>query len=100
MNDSLRQAQAVIHGQQNEIEDLKRELAAFRAVQCEQQQRGGPVSGPNQYNSDQYGRARAAELPPLRALQSSAGPPPPDAMSGVQYEPRPMKGYRPEQGRF
>lgn len=71
---------------------------ALRA-QINQQHRGGPVSGASQYESDPYGRS--SELPPLRTLQSPAGPPPPEAMSGVQYEPRSMNGFRgPEQGRF
>jgi len=53
------------------------------------------------YAQDQYGRPRPPELPPLRSLQSPQGPPTSEAMTGVQYEPPRVNGFRPaEPARF
>ncbi|KAK1833873.1 protein esc1 [Podospora conica] len=91
--DMIRQAQIHLSQKQAENDSMAREIMALRAQLNQQpQHRGGPVSGASQYEADPYGRS--SELPPLRTLQSPTGPAPPEAMSGVQYEPRPMNGYR------
>ena len=90
-NDLIRHLQAHAATQQAEIEMLKRELH-------DRVHRGPPQPAADPYGADQYGRPRAPELPPLRALQSPtgpAGPVGPESMTGVQYEPPRVNGYRP-----
>jgi hypothetical protein len=92
--DIIRQLQSINATQQNEIELLRREMSQMRAAQPH------PAAA-DPYAQDQYGRARPPELPPLRSLQSPAGPPGPEAMTGVQYENPRVNGYRPgEPARF
>jgi hypothetical protein len=52
------------------------------------------------YAQEQYARPHPPELPPLRSLQPPAGPPAgpsvgPESMTGVQYDPPRVNGYRP-----
>lgn len=72
--------------QQQEIDMLKRELDRLHRVPQ-------PVSDP--YGPDQYGRPRPPELPPLRTIQSATEPVGPESMTGVQFEPPRINGYRP-----
>jgi hypothetical protein len=96
--ETIRGMQNHINHQQHDIEMLKRELHALR-VDNDRMQRPPPQGGSDPY-ADQYGRPRP-ELPPLRSLQSSAGPAPPDTMTGVQYDQPRANGYRTsEPGRF
>ena len=66
--------------------------------------RSGPQPMGDHYVADQFGRPRPdlgrPELPPLRALHSSQSGGP-DSMTGVQYEPPRVNGFRPaEPARF
>ncbi|KAK4127149.1 hypothetical protein N657DRAFT_564683 [Parathielavia appendiculata] len=93
-NDLIRQLQSINATQQNEIELLRRELDRMH---------GAAHSRPaaDQYAQEQYGRPRPPELPPLRSLQSPTGHTGPESMTGVQYEPPRVNGYRPaEPSRF
>jgi hypothetical protein len=93
-SDLIRQLQAINSTQQNEIDMLRREVERMHGAPQPR-----PVADP--YAQDQYGRPRPPELPPLRSLQSPTGPPGPESMTGVQYEPPRVNGYRPaEQPRF
>ncbi|KAK3311203.1 uncharacterized protein B0T15DRAFT_66398 [Chaetomium strumarium] len=93
-SDLIRQLQALNQQQQNEIDMLRREL--------QERIHGAPTPRPaDPYGPDQYARPRPPELPPLRSLQSATGPTGPDSMTGVQYEPPRVNGYRPgEPARF
>ncbi|KAL2019467.1 hypothetical protein VTK56DRAFT_9583 [Thermocarpiscus australiensis] len=96
----IRVLQAHVSSQQAEIEILKRELHSLR---MESDRMRGPPPQPvsEPYASDQYGRPRPPELPPLRTLQSAAAPAGPESMTGVQYESGRVNGYRPaEPARF
>jgi hypothetical protein len=94
-SDLIRQLQAINSTQQNEIDMLRREVERMHGAPPQPR----PVADP--YAQDQYGRPRPPELPPLRSLQSPTGPPGPESMTGVQYEPPRVNGYRPaEQPRF
>lgn len=91
-NDLIRQLQAHVGAQQQEIDMLKRELDRLHRVPQ-------PVADP--YAPDQYGRSRPPELPPLRTIQSATEPVGPESMTGVQFEPPRINGYRPaEPARF
>jgi hypothetical protein len=87
-SDVIRHLQAHAATQQAEIEVLKRELH-------DRMHRGPPQQAVDPYAQDQYGRQRQPELPPLRALQSPTAPVGPESMTGVQYEPARVNGYRP-----
>lgn len=87
-SDVIRHLQSHAATQQAEIELLKRELH-------ERMHRAPPQQVADHYGADQYGRQRQPELPPLRALQSPTGPAGPESMTGVQYEPSRVNGYRP-----
>jgi len=79
----IRSLQNHVHLAQVEIEKLRQELAHAR--------RSGPP--PAMYPTDQYGRPRPEELPPLRSLQPGVAP---ESMPGIQYEQQPrMNGFRP-----
>ncbi|PFH55568.1 hypothetical protein XA68_18030 [Ophiocordyceps unilateralis] len=60
-----------------------------------QAQQAQPSSQPGQYSADHYSSANRTELPPLRSISSSI-PSGPDSMTGVQYEPPRVNGYRQE----
>ncbi|KAK3298932.1 uncharacterized protein B0H64DRAFT_85851 [Chaetomium fimeti] len=94
-SDLIRQLQSINATQQNEIDMLRREMERMHGAP-----QSRPVADP--YAQDQYGRPRPPELPPLRSLQSPTGPPQgPESMTGVQYEPPRVNGYRPaEPARF
>ncbi|KAH6627946.1 hypothetical protein F5144DRAFT_289074 [Chaetomium tenue] len=88
-SDLIRQLQSINATQQTEIDLLRRDLERMHGAP-----QSRPVADP--YAQDQYGRPRPPELPPLRSLQSPTGPPQgPESMTGVQYEPPRVNGYRP-----
>jgi hypothetical protein len=95
-SDLIRQLQTINASQQNEIDMLRREMERMHGPPGQSR----PMADP--YAQDQYNRPRPPELPPLRSLQSSTGPPTgPESMTGVQYEPPRVNGYRPaEPNRF
>ncbi|KAK4240620.1 hypothetical protein C8A03DRAFT_41834 [Achaetomium macrosporum] len=87
-NELIRHLQAVNAQQQSEIDMLRRELQEWI--------HGAPAPRPaDPYGPDQYARSRPPELPPLRSLQSATVPTGPESMTGVQYEPPRVNGYRP-----
>jgi len=109
LTDNVDKLQRHCHAQSQEIEKLVR-----RVHELEKMYRGGvpppqpPMPMADAYGQD-YGRARQ-ELPPLRsAIQPGAVPHQqqhqqqqvvPDSMTGVQYEPPRVNGFRQEPGRF
>ncbi|KAK1758181.1 protein esc1 [Echria macrotheca] len=86
----------------NALQHATQELAAVKSELDRYRAHGPPPPPPSgmndPYHQDHYGRPRGQEpLPPLRALQTPTGPPPPDSMSGIQYEPPRTTGYRPSE---
>lgn len=78
------------------MEQMRREIASLR-MDNDRLARSGPPTLNEPYVADQYGRrAELArpELPPLRGLHTSQ-PGVPESMTGVQYEPPRVNGFRP-----
>lgn len=90
-NDGLRQdnqhLRVDIQRLQNELQHLRGQQPS--SGQAPVQAQVAPPPPPQvAYQTDPYARR---ELPPIRAIPNG-----PDSMTGVQYEPPRMNGYRPE----
>ncbi|KAK4117246.1 hypothetical protein N656DRAFT_23920 [Canariomyces notabilis] len=83
--------QSHINSQDEEIAALKQDVQSLRSRM--HMAPSQPVSDP--YATDQYGRPRPPNLPPLRTLPSPAAPAGPESMTGVQYEAARANAYRP-----
>lgn len=109
--DTIRALQQHLHNATAENDMLRRELQAVQGSRMSDMgpstphaNQSGP-SGPSQppaqqgpYSSEQYGGSRT-ELPPLRSISTSI-PNGPDSMTGVQYEPPRVNGYRGPESRY
>ena len=109
--DTIRALQQHLHNATAENDMLRRELQAVQGSRMSEMgpstphatQNGsqGPSQPPAQqgpYSSEQYGGSRT-ELPPLRSISTSI-PTGPDSMTGVQYEPPRVNGYRGPEARY
>ncbi|KAK0703715.1 hypothetical protein B0T26DRAFT_757232 [Lasiosphaeria miniovina] len=100
-NDTIRLLQNHVSQQQTELDKLRRDAAALRAENDRILRSGSSQNIGDHYASDPYGRpSRPPELPPLRALSSSAAPAAPDSMTGVQYEAPRTNGFRSDAPRY
>ncbi|PHH67484.1 hypothetical protein CDD80_806 [Ophiocordyceps camponoti-rufipedis] len=108
MNEHIRLLQTHYNTALSEIDLLRREINNMRMEpghpQSAQQQPPAPPPPPppqaqqpqpGPYPADAYSNASRTELPPLRSISSSI-PSGPDSMTGVQYEPPRVNGYRQE----
>jgi hypothetical protein len=84
-----------------ENQQLRAERSA--SLNGQQQRMSSQVMATDAYPPDQQfsrGPPRP-ELPPLRSLQNGVpGAPPPDSMTGVQYEHQQVNGFRPVEQRY
>lgn len=93
-SDTIRSLQTILTQQGAEMDQMRNEMRSMRA-ENDRLARCGPSDS---YVADPYQRSRAElvrpELPPLRSIQSGG----PDSMTGVQYEPARVNGFRPTEG--
>lgn len=115
LQDTVRMAQQHSNGVNSDVAMLKNELHALRMENQQLRadmanlQANGGVNG--QPSSDPFARGppgardNGQQLPPLRSLSSglpppTSQPPPPESMTGVQYDQSRVNGFRPQIDRF
>ncbi|RCI07846.1 hypothetical protein L249_5810 [Ophiocordyceps polyrhachis-furcata BCC 54312] len=94
-NHNLRM-EAAGHGQQGAQQQQQQQQQQPQQPHTQPQQ-SQQSSQPASYAGDPYSSASRTELPPLRSISNSI-PSGPDSMTGVQYEPPRVNGYRHESG--